>query len=256
VRTEAKVWGRDRGLAIMALLFPAAFIMFFFTISPALRGELDVIDHSTGYVAPGFEHLYGIGITGIQLMIPAIIASSLPIPALMSLPALFGGFRDKDVLRRLSATPMRSQSLLAAHFVIALAVSLIGAGIAIGAVLIVHSLTMPNNLFTVLLAVVLGFTSMFAIGMLIAARVRRATVGSTIGMLVYFPMIILAGFFAPLEVQTGWIATASELSPLGAASRAMSQGWFQTGFPTMEILVALAWTVVLVPVAIKVFRWK
>jgi ABC-2 type transport system permease protein len=33
-------------------------------------------------------------------------------------------------------------------------------------------------------------------------------------------------------------------------------GWFENGFPLIQVVIMAAWTAVLVPLAVKLFRWS
>ena len=45
--------------------------------------------------------------------------------------------------------------------------------------------------------------------------------------------------------------------PLGASAQGLTAGWFGTeGFPLAQVLVLAAWTLVLFPLGVKLFRWE
>ena len=46
-----------------------------------------------------------------------------------------------------------------------------------------------------------------------------------------------------------------QFTPMGAAAQAMDTGWFGEGFPLSQYVVMAVWTAVLLPLAIKLFRW-
>jgi len=49
----------------------------------------------------------------------------------------------------------------------------------------------------------------------------------------------------------------ARVSPLGAASQVMSYGWFGgSPFPWVQIGAMIAWTALLTPVAVKLFKWR
>ena len=48
--------------------------------------------------------------TSLNVIPPALLTMPIAIAALTIMPATFGGFREKGILRRFSATPMRPQS--------------------------------------------------------------------------------------------------------------------------------------------------
>jgi ABC-2 type transport system permease protein len=55
-----------------------------------------------------------------------------------------------------------------------------------------HVIT-PNNIGTVVLGFVLGMAAMMALGSLVSARVSRASTGTAIGNIIFFPVLLTAG---------------------------------------------------------------
>lgn len=108
VLTEGKVWLRGTD-PLWALLFPTALILGQAVIAPELRD----LAHGDTWAGTPF---YGVAV--VNIILPAMIAMATAVTALTIMPATFGWFREKGVLRRFSASPVRPQSLFAAHFII------------------------------------------------------------------------------------------------------------------------------------------
>jgi len=196
------------------------------------------------------------GVSVINVILPAMLALPIAMTSLAIMPAHFGGFREKGILRRFSATPMRPQAMFAAHFVINVVMSLGGALLALVVTSALFRIVVPNNVLIVLLGVVLGTAALMSLGAVIAARVAKASTGTAIGNIVFFPLLITAGIFSVIEPGTVMYQFA-RISPLGAASQVMSYGWFGGGsFPWIQLVVMVAWTVVLTPVAVRLFKWQ
>jgi ABC-2 type transport system permease protein len=103
---------------------------------------------------------------------------------------------------------------------------------------------------------VLAAVQMIAVGCVLAALVPTAGMANGLGMLLYFPMLFFAGVWVPGPLMPDGLAAVSAFVPLGAAAQAMETAWFGSGFPASQVVVMLAWTSVLVPVAARVFRWR
>jgi ABC-2 type transport system permease protein len=246
VLTEGKVWVRGSDI-FWVLLFPTVLILGQAAIAPELR------EIATGDTWAGTPFY---GVTVINVVLPAMLSMPIAITALTIMPASFGGFREKGVLKRFSATPMRPQSLFAAHFIINVTMSLAGALIAVIVTSALFRIARPNNVFMVVLGFVLGMFAMMALGSLIAARVSRASAGTAIGNIVFFPLIFTAGVFTVLEPGTTLYQIA-RVTPLGACSQVMSYGWFGgSSFPWIQIVAMIVWAAVLTPLAVKFFKWQ
>ena len=244
--TETKVYLRGSDM-FWALLFPTVLLVGQAAIAPELR-QLNRGDTWAG--TPFY------GVTLIAVLLPAILAMSMAMTAVSIMPAHFGGFREKGILRRFSATPMRPQALFAAHYIINVVMALIGGLLAIAVISALFTVPMPDNILMVVLGFVLGMVALMSIGSLIAAWVPKASTGTLLGNLVFFPLIFTAGVFTIIQPDT-WLYEVARLSPLGAASQVMSYGWFggQT-FPWIQITAMLVWTAVLMPLAVKIFKWS
>jgi ABC-2 type transport system permease protein len=69
-------------------------------------------------------------------------------------------------------------------------------------------------------------------------------------------MLFLSGMWTPGPIMPDVVRDIGQFSPLGAAAQAMSAGWFETEVPTLQLVVMVAWTAVLLPLAVKLFRWS
>src|SRR5262249_36463330 len=137
VLTEGKVWVRDKSAVFWTLLFPTVLLVGQAVIAPELR---QIASGDTWAGTP----FYGTSV--INVILPAMLALPIGITALLVLPATFGGFREKGILRRFSATPMRPQSMFAAHFIINVTMALAGALIAVIVTSALFNVVSPNTI--------------------------------------------------------------------------------------------------------------
>ena len=244
LRTETAVWLRDAGAVFFGLAFPTVVLLGVGFVVPGMR---DVI---TDAPPP-----WG-GLTPVALYVPVVLAAAIATSALTVMPVTLATFREKGVLRRLATTPMRPQALIVSHLGINLGSTLVASLLAVVVGALVFDAVAPRQLGVVLLAFVLAVAAMFALGTLVAARAARGTTASAIGMTIYFPSLMLAGLWTPGPVMPDVLREVGRLTPLGAASQAMTEGWFGDGFPAFQLVVMLAWTAVLLPLGVRLFRWS
>ena len=110
--------------------------------------------------------------------------------------------------------------------------------------------------FEALAVFVLGAVQMIALGCLLAALVPSAGSANGVGMLLYFPMLFFAGVWLPGPLMPESLARFSGFVPLGAASQALEAAWFGDGLPARQMIVMAVWTLLLVPLAARLFRWR
>ncbi len=217
--TESRLWLRDPGTVFFALVFPTVLLVGVGFAIPGMRVPIEDAPPPWG------------GLTPVALYAPVVLAAAIATPALTTMPVYFATFREKGLLRRLSTTPMRPQGIVVAHLVINLVAVVVASAVALVVGQLVFGLPAPRNAGTVVLAFVLGVASMYALGTLVAARAPKASTASAIGTLIYFPLLFLSGLWTPGPMMPEAVAQVGRFTPLGAASQAMTAGWFEEGFP-------------------------
>ncbi|WP_149204103.1 ABC transporter permease [Actinotalea subterranea] len=242
--TEARMYLRDPSNVFFALAFPTVLLLLLGRVIP---GMLEPITDQ----GPAFA-----GLRAIDLFAPIVLALAMGTVSLTTFPAVFGSYREKGVLRRLSTTPVPASRVLVAQVAINVAALVVAVVLALVAGGLMLSLAAPEQPLVVAGSFLLGAVQMIALGCLIAALVPNTAVANGVGMLLYFPMLFFAGVWMPGPMMPETLARISGFTPLGAASQAMTEGWFGTGLPAQQLLVMGAWTVLLIPLAAKLFRWR
>ena len=242
--TELKVWLREPTGVFFALVFPSLLLLGLGLAIP------DFSKPMTDAPPPWNEA------PGVTSYLPTIIALAVGTIALTTMPVQFATFREKGILKRLSTTPMPPQNLIGAHLVINVLALIVSTSAAVVGSMVVLGVPFAADPLTVLLVLVLSTTAMFSLGLLVAARAEKGATASGLGMLLYFPSLMFSGVWVPLSVMPDWMETIGLYLPLGAAAQGLTVGWFGTeGFPLAQVLVLAAWTVVLFPLGVKLFRW-
>lgn len=245
LRTETVVWLRDFGSVFFGILFPSVILLGVGFGIPGMREPItDAPPDSAWY-----------GVTPIATYLPTVLAMAIGTLAIMSLPVTFATFRDKGVLRRLATTPMRPQAIIVAHLIINIVTTLVGVALALVVAQLAFGIVQPTQLGVLLGAFVLGLLAMFSLGMLLSALVTKPSTANAVGSLVYFPLLFLSGLWTPGPIMPDIVRQIGQFTPMGAAAQSLNTGWFGDGFPLLQFVVMAAYTVVLLPLAIRLFRW-
>ena len=117
------------------------------------------------------------------------------------------------------------------------------------------SIPVPEQPLVVIAAFLIGAVQMMGFGALIAAWTPSSGAATGVGMIAYFPMLFFAGIWLPGPVMSDTLQTVSTFVPLGAVAQALTVGWFETGFPTLQFAVMIAWTAASLTLATRFFRW-
>ncbi|AXB43637.1 ABC transporter permease [Amycolatopsis albispora] len=237
---EAKLFLRDPGAAIVVLGVPVALLVVFGLVPGARQPSED----------------FGGKVPLDTFIAPLSVAVLLAMLALTMFPTAMATYREKGVLRRLSASPVPPVRLLTAQLVVNLAAALVVVLLIVGFGAAVLSMALPANLGGFLLVAVLGTGALFSVGLLIAALVPTGRTAGGVGAAVFFPMLALGGVWVRKEDLPSFLQPVADVLPLGATLNGMRETW-SGGSPELLQLAALV-VVALVcgGLAARFFRWE
>ncbi|WP_106402011.1 ABC transporter permease [Actinocorallia populi] len=196
------------------------------------------------------------GLRVIDLYVPVNVLVALIMAGIQVLPPVLSGYRERGILRRMSSTPVRPSSLLAAQIVLHFAAALVSALLVIAVGRAVFDVALPGHLPGYLLALLLGALSALALGAAVSAVTPTVKATTVVGMVVFFPMMFFAGVWIPVRSMPDLMRSIVEYSPFGAASQALGQA-AEGGWPDLAHLgVVTAWAAVLIAAAVRWFRWE
>lgn len=241
---EARLYLREPAAVFFGLFFPMVLLLTLGLLMPWANESFSETDPNLA------------GITAISAYLPIVLALAIGTVAYSTYPPVIAGYREKGVLRRLSTTPLPPSRLLIAQLLVNVGMLLVASALAIVAGVVVLDVSLPADPVVVLVAFVAGAVSSLAVGSLITAVAPTAGSATGVGMLVYTMSLFFAGVWMPLPLLPQAVQDISLVTPLGAASQALAAGWYEHTVPTSALLVMAAWTVVCVPVAARLFRWR
>jgi ABC-2 type transport system permease protein len=196
------------------------------------------------------------GLSYFALLYPILIAVTILSQSITVMPRNLIKYRETGILRRLSVTPVPPSWLLAAQIVINLVIAVIGIILltAVGAA--AFGLALPKDLPGFLLAVLLTISSLFAVGLCIAAIVNSDAVAQGIGGFLFFALLFFGGLWIPRPLMPPFLLDISNWMPIGASVDAIQSG-MQGSFPSLQsILVLAAYTLVFGYLAVRYFKWE
>jgi ABC-2 type transport system permease protein len=121
---------------------------------------------------------------------------------------------------------------------------------------LVFGTPLPRSWLGYLLAYLFAVGAAFSVGAVVTALSANARVGSAVSTVVVFPMLFTAGVWIPVQAMPHLLRVVVDLSPLGAASEAMTES-MAGHFPALaHLVVVAAWAVALSLVSLHRFRWE
>jgi ABC-2 type transport system permease protein len=239
LRTELRLFRREPGALFWILAFP--------TLLLVILGSI-----------PGFRHHDAAlgGLRTIDVYVPVTVLLGMIVGALQSMPQTLTGYRERGILRRMSATPVRPSALLSAQMVVYGTAALASALCALIVGRLAFGVRLPKQPGGYLLALLLAVLAALALGAVVSALSRTTKIAGAIGSAVFFPMMFCAGVWIPVNSMPDVMARIVGYTPFGAAAEALNRaaagnwpGWTHLG-------VLVAWTVLLTAGASRWFRWE
>ncbi|MGW3099343.1 ABC transporter permease [Streptomyces sp. NPDC001102] len=239
LRTEVRLFRREPGAIFWILLFP--------TLLLVILGSI-----------PGFrEHQSDLGgLRTIDVYVPVAVLLGLIVGGLQSMPQTLTGYRERGILRRMAATPVRPSALLSAQMAVYGGAALASALLALVTGRLAFGVRLPEQPLGYLLALLLAVLVALALGSVVSALSRTTKIAGAIGSAVFFPSMFCAGVWLPVQSMPHLMARIVDCTPFGAAAQALNQaaaghwpGWGHLG-------VLAVWILLLTGAAVRWFRWE
>ena len=239
LRAEARLFRREPGTLFWILGFPPLLLVILGSI-PSFRK-----------VDPGLG-----GLRIIDLYVPILVLVALIVTGLQTMPPIITGYRERGILRRMSATPVKPSALLTAQMGLNGAAAVVSALVCLTIGRLAFDVRLPKQAAGYALALLLAAAAALALGALVSALARTAKIATAIGSAVFFPSMFCAGVWLPVQSMPHVLRQIVELTPFGAAARALGQA-AAGDWPSWSHLGVLAvWAVLLSAAAAKWFRWE
>ncbi len=196
-------------------------------------------------------------ITTIDFYVPSMMAYVAVLAGLTYVSITIVDQRERKVLRRYRATPLRPLQVLGAAMTGgAVTVALEVAVLALVGVF-VFGARGHGSWLLVAVALVPGIASFVSIGFLLTSFVKTSDAARGISSLIGFPMLFLSGIFFPVDALPQWIQSIVHVLPVFYVSDALHQILNSgTGLPLIDVAVPLAWAVGCFALAAWRFRWE
>ena len=194
----------------------------------------------------------------ISYFVPSILALSVMQLGIFAAVPLVAD-REKGILKRLSATPLRRWQLVGSNTLMRLLIALVQTVIIVGVGVAFFGVEVSGSLLLTAFFVVLGAVSFLALGYVLASFTRTEEAANGITQVVQFPMMFLSGVFFPIEAMPQFLQSIARLIPLTYLADALRQVMVGgTPFAPLAVCAAvlLGWLVVCFAIASRKFQWQ
>ena len=234
---ELKMFLREPGAAFFTLVLPVLLLV--------LNGTTGSNDRQDTFGGAGL----------IDVLVPGYIALVIATFGLTNVPGLLATYRERGVLRRLQATPVRPWTILFAQLLVQSLVATIGLIVLVALGTTAFGLRAPQAPLGVLVAYMVSVLGFAAFGFVLAAIIPTARTTSALSFALYLPMIFLSGTTWPREVLPDWAQRVGDFLPLTYVVEALKQPWVSGNWHVAALGVLAAMVVAGTALSSRLFRW-
>jgi ABC-2 type transport system permease protein len=194
----------------------------------------------------------------IDFLLPGIAAMAIMQMAVFSVAFVFADYREKGVLKRLMATPMKPYQFVSAQVVVRLVVALAQTAILIAIGVIAYHANVVGSYPLIFLISVLGGIMFLGLGFTISGIAKTVEAVPAIANLIVFPMLFLSGVFFPTTSMPDWLQGVVNYLPLTHFANALREvmangaGWSTVAH---NVYWMIGWSVALVGLSIFTFKF-
>jgi len=190
---------------------------------------------------------------------PAVFATIfIALSAVTALTAIISIYREGGILKRLRATPLTPVTILGAHVVVKLMLTVVSLGLLLLAGKSYYPGALDVNLLSFGGALLVSTLSIISVGFIIASVVPTARFARPIASAIFFPMLAVSGLFMPIDaLPPPWRMLSGALPVTHAVSllsgiwggAAWSQHYDDVGALCLNFVLCSA-------ISATVFRWE
>ena len=167
--------------------------------------------------------------------------------------------REKLILKRLAATPLRRWQLVGSNVLMRLLIAMVQAVIIVAVGVLSFGVEVTGSIAMVAGFVVLGALAFLALGYVVASFAGTEDAANGITSVIQFPMMFLSGTFFPINDMPDVLQGIARVIPLTYLSDALRQVMVSgAAFAPLWLCAAVlvGWLVVCFGIASVKFRWQ
>lgn len=197
-------------------------------------------------------------ITPAAYFVPSILAMALmQLGVFAAIP--LAEQREKLILKRLGATPLRRWTLVGSNILMRLVIALVQSVLIITIGALLFGVTIVGSIALTAGFIVLGAVTFTSIGYVIASFAKTEESANSLTSVVQFPLMFLSGIFFPIDFMPEFLQPVAAVMPLtylGDALRQVMVGGAPYAPLPIDALVLGAWLVGSFLISARFFRWQ
>ncbi len=195
----------------------------------------------------------------IDFLLPGIVGMALMQMAVFSVAFLFTDYKEKGILKRLIATPMKPSQFLTANVITRLLVALVQTVVLIAVGILLYKTHIYGAWWLIALIATLGAVMFLGLGFSISGIAKTVDAVPAIANLIVFPMLFLGGTFFPIDTMPAWLQTVVHYLPLQYLTHSLREVMANgagIGAVATDLYWMLGWSAVMVLLANLTFGFE
>ncbi|HLO36276.1 MAG TPA: ABC transporter permease [Candidatus Deferrimicrobium sp.] len=209
-------------------------------------------------VRPAFQTIQTNDLTFISYLVPSILGMSLmQLGVFAAIPLV--GDRQKLILKRLHATPLRRWQLVGSNVLMRLLIAIVQTAIIVGVGSALYHVQIAGSWLLIGSLILLGSLAFIALGYVIASFAETEDAANGMTSAVQFPLMFLSGTFFPLDSMPDALRTVARALPLTYLGDGLRQVMVDgTPFAPLWVcfLFLAVWLAVCFGIAARFFKWQ
>jgi ABC-type multidrug transport system, permease component len=197
-------------------------------------------------------------LNAVSYLVPSILGMALMQTGIFAAIPLVAD-RQKLILKRLAATPLKRWQLIGSNVILRLVIALVQFVLIVGVGVFVFDVKIVGNLVAIAGLAVLGSLAFTSLGYVIASLAKTEDAANGMTSVVQFPLMFLSGTFFPIAVMPDFLQSVARFLPLTYLSDALRQVMVGgSAYAPLAVCVAIlaGWTVVCFGFAARRFQWQ
>jgi ABC-2 type transport system permease protein len=203
------------------------------------------------------ETVQGVRLRYVDFLVPGILGVNIMQLAVFSVAFALVADKERGVLRRIMATPVRIPSLLAAHVLTRLVIATGQVAILLLVALVLFNVTIVGGLGPLVVVALLGTLLFLTIGFALAGWATTVNQVPAIAQLITLPQFFFSGVFFSKNASPELVRPIADLLPLTFLNDALREISVQGATlwdVRTQILGLLVWTALGFLLAVRLFR--
>lgn len=202
--SELRLFFRERQAVFWTFLYPVVMLWLF----GAIFGKYDVdgTSYSDAYV-------------------PSWIGTNILSVALYTIGTTLASYRERSVLKRVQATPVKPWTVLAAHGAFGVVIVLLSTAVLVAEGALFFHLNAPRLPAGVAAGLVLSVLALFPFGVLLAALAKNTRTSAALSAVVLNLMLLFSGATFPLAMFPAGLRDAAHALPLYFVIDLLRRAW-------------------------------